>query len=170
MKKKFSKLSYQIINSGNVSILSRIKDSLKLIKDDFLLCYGDTITDININKLITHHKQRPNSVTISSYPITIPFGVMGIDKDQVKSFDEKPILSDVMNIGYYYFTKKFHKIILKQSDLVGLINTLIKKKQLTCYEHDGIHITINTIAELEYANKKCYKNIQVKNFGIKKQY
>ena len=108
MKKKFNKLAYQIINSGNVSILSRIKDSLKVIKDDFLLCYGDTITDININKLIAHHKQRSNSVTISSYPITIPFGVMGIDKDQVKSFDEKPILSDVMNIGYYYFTKKFH--------------------------------------------------------------
>jgi len=157
MKKKFNKLSYQIINSGNVSILSRIKDSLKVIKDDFLLCYGDTITDININKLITHHKHRPNSVTISSYPITIPFGVMRIDKNQVKSFDEKPILSDVMNIGYYYFTKKFHKIILKQKDLVGLINTLIKNKQLTCYEHNGIHITINTIAELEYANKNVTK-------------
>ena len=62
-----------------------------------------------------------------------------------------------MNIGYYYFAKKFHKIILKQRDLVGLINTLIKNKQLTCYEHDGIHITINTIAELEYANRNVTK-------------
>ena len=32
-----------------------------------------------------------------------------------------------------------------------------KNKKLKCYKHSGIHITINTIAELEYANKDIKK-------------
>lgn len=157
MKNQFNKLSYQIVNSGNVSILKRIKDSLKVINNDFLLCYGDTITDINIQKLIKHHKKHSNLVTISSYPITIPFGVMKTKNNFVYSFDEKPVLEDVMNIGYYYFSKESHKIILKKKDLVDLIKELIKKKKLTCYNHKGIHITINTVTELEYAHKNISK-------------
>lgn len=157
MRKDFKKLSYTIINSGDVSILKRIKDSLKVIKGDFLLCYGDTITDISIQKLISHHKRHSNLVTISSYPITIPFGVMSIKNGHVRSFNEKPILDDVMNIGYYYFSEQSHKIILKHKDLVGLIKSLIKNKKLVCYHHKGIHITINTVAELEYAHKNISK-------------
>ena len=41
-----------MVNSGNVDIIKRLKDSSKLIKRDFFVCYGDTYVDINLKKYI----------------------------------------------------------------------------------------------------------------------
>ena len=88
----------------------------------------------------------------------IPFGVMDVDKNNnVRSFTEKPILKNVMNIGYYYFNKQDHKTIEKNAGIIDLLNSLIKNKRLKCYKHNGIHITINTLAELEAANENIKK-------------
>ena len=158
MKNKFNSLNYKIVDSGNVDILARIKGCLQYIKGDFLLCYGDTISDINFSKLNQYHFVDPSSVTVSSFPISIPFGVMNLDKNSyVNSFTEKPTLDSVINIGYFYFTKKSHELIFKHKSLVNVLNDLINKKKLKCYNHQGIHITINTIAELEYANQNITK-------------
>ena len=158
MINNFSKLNYKIVNSGDVGILERIKDSIKYVKDDFLLCYGDTISNINIDELINFHNTKESSVTISSYPITIPFGVMSVNDDNiVESFNEKPRLESVMNIGYFYFPKNKFSQFNNCADLLDVINNLIDKKLLRCFEHNNIHITINTISELEYAEKNIKK-------------
>ncbi len=158
MKKEFKNLKYKIVNSGNASILKRIKDCLSFIPEDFFLCYGDTISDINLKKIEKNHREEPFYATITSYPINIPFGVMKINKKGiVNSFVEKPILNEVMNIGYFYFTKETHKIIKQNKSLIEVIKYLIKLKKLKSYMHKGIHITINTVAELEYANKNITK-------------
>ena len=154
MSDNFPFIDYIIVDSGDVSILKRIKDSLKYINNDFILSYGDTISNIDLNKLIKFHKKKSNSVTITSYPISIPFGVMKISKTKVvQSFEEKPTLDKVMNIGYYYFPNNQFNIIKKGKSMINIINSLISKKLLRCYEHKRIHITINTISELEYAEK-----------------
>ncbi|MAR78452.1 MAG: hypothetical protein CMD43_05890 [Gammaproteobacteria bacterium] len=157
MNINFNNLNYRIVNSGNVDIISRVKDSLKYINDDFILCYGDTISDIDINDLIKHHSEHNNLNVISSYPIKIPFGVMKLDRNIVNEFTEKPVLNDVMNIGYYYFNSSSFDIINNESSLIDVINKLISKKLLTCYQHQGIHITVNTLAELETANNNIKK-------------
>ena len=83
---------------------------------------------------------------------------MGVNKDNyVTSFIEKPVLESVMNIGYFYFTKKYHHLFFKYNSFVKVLSYLAKNKKLKCYKHSGIHITINTIAELEYANKDIKK-------------
>ncbi len=150
----FPSLNYKIVNSGNVAILDRIKDCLQYIEGDFILNYGDTLSNINIEKLIEFHNKKSSHVTITSFPITIPFGVMQLNQNGiVKDFQEKPTLQEVMNIGYYYFTTASHDKIKKSNDLVKLIKSLIKSNQLKCYQHKGLHITINTVSELEYAQK-----------------
>ena len=86
------------------------------------------------------------------------FGVMTIDENNfVKEFEEKPILNEVMNIGYYYLSSKHNSFINEQKNLLSLIDVLIKNSQLKCYQHNGIHITINTIAELNYAEDNIEK-------------
>ena len=154
MENNFSNIKYRIIDSGDVDILKRIKDCVEYINNDFILCYGDTISNIDIKKLIDFHKIQSESVTITSYPITIPFGVMMLNKEKVvESFDEKPRLQHVMNIGYYYFPKSKFEIIINSDNLINVINKLIEQKLLRCFEHNKIHITINTLSELEYAEK-----------------
>lgn len=148
-------LDYKLVDSG---ILIRVKDCIKNINSDFLLCYGDTISDINLTELVKFHKKNINSVTISSFPIMIPFGVMEVDENNnVKSFNEKPILQNVMNIGYYYFNKEDYGMIDRNNGIIELLNLLIKSQSLKCYKHNGIHITINTLAELEIANENIKK-------------
>ena len=158
MFKNFSKIDYCIINSGDVSIIDRIKDCISNVPQDFILCYGDTICDINITKLIDFHDKKPEGVTITSYPISIPFGVLKTGpKDIVLKFEEKPILDEVMNIGYCIFSKDNFSIFKTSDSLVDVFNTLILKSKLRCYKHTNIHITINTISELEYAEENIKK-------------
>ena len=159
MKDRFKKLNYKIINSGDTDILTRIRDSIKYSDNDFILSYGDTISNINLNKLVDYSSQYPKCAIVTTFPITIPFGVMEVDKNNlVKSFIEKPTLNSVMNIGYFYFSKKHHNLFFKYNNFIEVLSSLIKKNSLISYQHSGIHITVNTIAELEYANNNI-KNI-----------
>ena len=158
MNNNFAELDYDIINSGDSDIITRIRDSIKNIDNDFILSYGDTISNINLTKLMNYHHKNPETVTVTSFPITIPFGVMDVNKDDyVTSFTEKPTLKSVMNIGYFFFTKKYHHLFFKHNSFIEVLSYLVKNKKLKCYKHSGIHITINTIAELEYANKDIKK-------------
>tara|TARA_B100000609_G_scaffold196759_2_gene192686 strand:+ start:232 stop:951 length:720 start_codon:yes stop_codon:yes gene_type:complete len=154
MKNNFKSLNYKIIDSGNVDILTRIKDSIKQTSKDIIVCYGDTISNVNIDNLIDFYGNINDKVVISSFPITIPFGVMEIDKkSNVMSFKEKPILREVMNIGYYYIPRNLHKYVLKQKDMLSMLANLTKHKKLRCFKHDGIHITVNTLNELSNAEQ-----------------
>jgi len=159
MHDKFYSLDYKIINSGNVEIIQRIRDIIdNAVNTDIILCYGDTISDVNLNKLEKFHYQDLNSITVTSYPINIPFGVMNIDKNSiVESFVEKPVLDDVMNIGYFYISQSLFKNFYKYNSFKDVLVNLANKKQLKCYQHKGIHITVNTITELEHANENIKK-------------
>ena len=158
MASEFKELDYKIVNSGDTDILSRVKACIEHISTDTILCYGDTISNINIDQFINFHHDNPENITISSYPIEIPFGVMTVDENNyVKKFEEKPVLSEVMNIGYYYLPNKFRAHMMEQKDLLSYIDFLITNSQLKCYQHKGIHITINTISELNYAEDNVEK-------------
>jgi glucose-1-phosphate cytidylyltransferase len=88
-KLKMNDLDYKLVDSGDTGILARVKDCIKNINSDFLLCYGDTISHINLAELVKFHKKNINSVTISSFPIMIPFGVMEVDKNNnIRSFHD----------------------------------------------------------------------------------
>ena len=158
MNKEFHSLNYKIVDSGDTDILSRVKACMTHVTGDVILSYGDTISDINIDKFINFHESSSSLTTISSYPIKIPFGVMTIDDNNiVKKFDEKPILNEVMNIGYYYLPFKNNRYMNDKKDLLSYIDFLIKNSLLKCYKHEGIHITINTIAELNDAEDNIEK-------------
>jgi glucose-1-phosphate cytidylyltransferase len=158
MKKCFRNICYKIVDSGDASIIKRLQDVTDIHKDNFILCYGDTISNVNIQKLISFHKKHPENIVMTSYPIKIPFGVLTIDNNKtVYSFHEKPILKEVMNIGYYYVPSMFIESIHKHTNFVNFIESTIKKKVLKCYEHKKLHITINTLAELENARENIKK-------------
>ena len=57
------------------------------------------------------------------------------------------------NVGYFLFSSNNFKFLKKFKKFEKLIEYLAKKRLLTTYKHDGKHITINTLAELEKAKK-----------------
>ena len=152
--RKYKSIDAKIINSGKVDILQRILDCKRMIGNDFMICYGDTIANVNIKKLYAFHKSHSKIATVCSYQLKQNFGIIEKnDEKLVISFHEKPEYPGSINIGYFIFNKKIFRHIHSANNWLDLINILIEKKQLFSYEHDGIHITINTLNELALAEK-----------------
>ena len=84
----------------------------KYINSDFLVLYGDTISDIDINELIHCHQSKNKPITMTVWPLQIQFGLANIDKEgKVLSFQEKPILDKWINIGYFYIKYDVFEVI-----------------------------------------------------------
>ena len=154
----FSHLNIKTIDSGNVDILTRIRDSKYLLKDNFLLCYGDTLADIKVEELFNFHFQHSGSVTISSYQLHSQFGILKLgEKGLVKKFMEKPKLNEWINIGYMVIDKNI--IDNRQESFVKFIADLADSGLLYSFKHKGLHITVNTLSELKQAE------IDIKSFN-----
>lgn len=147
-------LDIEIVDSGDVDIIERIQDAVEFIPGDFIMCYGDTLSDVNLFKLIEFHHKHEGNVTITSYPLQSPFGILDIDESgKILSFAEKPILDKWINIGYFYFSRECIKYINKSKNFVDFLLGRTNKGDIFSFKHKGIHITVNTITELREAEE-----------------
>ncbi|MFC2117183.1 NDP-sugar synthase [Bacteroidota bacterium] len=155
---KYSGCDYKTIDSGNVDIIKRIQDASQYIQNDFMILYGDTLSNVNYNKLLEFHKSNKQPATMTVWPLQSQFGVVDIAEDgKVLNFHEKPILDKWINIGYFCFRKEMIEDLFKHSSYATWIKTLAAKEMLNAYKHKGIHITVNTIKELADAEKNVDK-------------
>tara|TARA_B110000014_G_C19967885_1_gene501003 strand:- start:48 stop:761 length:714 start_codon:yes stop_codon:yes gene_type:complete len=143
----------KIINSGvNNDIIKRVQSVIKYSKNDLLICYGDTLADINIGQLYKFHVKNKYPATICSYEMKSNFGILQIDKkNNVKNYKEKPSLNVWFNIGYIIINKSIYKNVFRFKKFEDLLHSLVKKSKVKSYKHKGLHITINTVKELEEA-------------------
>jgi glucose-1-phosphate cytidylyltransferase len=141
-----------IIDSGDVDIMKRIKDSSSMLNSDFLVCYGDTLADVNIKSLYEFHNSHNGLVSMTAFPMSSSFGVIDIDKNgRVKEYREKPILNHWMNIGYMLFSIDALDCINSFSNFVEFLLHLVSVNKLYSFRHRGLHITVNTVKELQDA-------------------
>ena len=115
-----------------------IKQAGKFIKDkSFFVINGDTITDIDLKKLL----KKPNS--IAAIELRTKFGIMETKDDKVTRFREKKEISDVwMNAGIYHLQRKVLNDLPKKGD--------IEKTVFPDYAKKGI---LNTV---KFKNTKWY--------------
>ena len=81
--------------------------------EDFFIVYGDNLTDINYQKIFTHHQEKNTLVTIASYSEEYPEqkGIIEYDDNlRIARFVEKPkpgeTSSNYANAGIYVLNKK----------------------------------------------------------------
>jgi len=147
-------LEIEFVDSGDVDIMKRLQDAIEFISDDFIMCYGDTLADVDLFQLIKFHRNHQGSITVTSYPLRSQFGILETDASgKIMSFVEKPVLDEWINIGYFYFSKESIKHIEKGVTFVDFLNEMIDKEKIFGYRHTGAHITVNTITELREAEK-----------------
>ena len=144
-----------IVDSGDADIIERIRSCAKLIKSDgFLVLYGDTLSDINIKKLLQFHFKHKGLATVTLWPLRSPFGVMEIsEQGYVESYLEKPILDKWINIGFFYFSSELIPKMERFEKFEFFIEYLVKKRELYAFKHTGKHITVNTQQELNEAEQ-----------------
>ena len=144
--------SVSIIDTGDVTeTAGRIKRLRHLLDgDDFLVTYGDGVSDININKVIDFHKSHGKCATMCVTSPTTRFGSPTISSNGlVTSFAEKPNLSDQkINIGYFVFKPKFLDYIESDSDSLAMLDSVARSGQLMSYMHDGFWRCMDTLADM----------------------
>jgi glucose-1-phosphate cytidylyltransferase len=159
LKNKFQNLKYDVVNSGNANIINRLKDVYKNKNENTIICYGDTLANINIKKYFKFIKKHKNKIILTVYRPEVKFGIVELgQKNVVKNFREKPKLNIWINIGYIYMPKIMINNLKKSKDFVKFLKKEIKKNNVVFFKHSDLHITVNTLSELDEAKKN------IKNF------
>tara|TARA_A100001015_G_C14907443_1_gene678942 strand:+ start:204 stop:890 length:687 start_codon:yes stop_codon:yes gene_type:complete len=159
IKESFSDLNINFFNDGDVDIIERIRSMVKKdSSEDILILYGDTISDVNINKLLDFSKKNRNHSILTVWPLQTNFGVVEInDNSEITAFKEKPRLDKFINIGYFILRKELFKYLNKYDNYADFLTFCGNNRHLKAFVHDGEHFTVNNIVELEQAEKNLNK-------------
>lgn len=149
-------LDITYVDSGeDANILKRIEDCKNITSKRFFICYGDTIANVNLNKLLDLHYMNKALVTLTVFQTQSPFGlVFSESSGLVQEFKEKPMLPYWMNIGYMVFEKKALDLVKKGQTFVQFLNKLISMNKLYSFKHNGLHYTFNTESERQRVEKQ----------------
>jgi len=139
---------------------------LKVIKklsiNNFIVSYGDAVGNINLKKVLKLHIRSRCYATGVGMIMRSQYGHYTINKNKlVIEINEKPIIKDLVNIGYFFFKKEsiqyFYKY--KKLDLEnGIIKKLIKKEKVQIYEHKKFWKSVDTLKDLIELRKFLKKN------------
>ncbi len=144
-----------VVDTGlNTMTGGRVKRVKDYIGDEpFLLTYGDGVSDVNIDELVSFHKEHGKLVTVSAYNVGQRFGVLNIDKTgKITDFREKANNDGGMiNIGFMVCQPEFIDYI--EGDQTVLEKTPMeraaKEGQLMAYRHEGFWQCMDTVREKE---------------------
>jgi len=91
----------------------RVKKMKSYIGDETcLLTYGDGVSNVDLDQLITFHKSHGKMVTITAVHPGARFGELEMEEEQVTSFREKPQTGQGwINGGYFVIEPEFFDLI-----------------------------------------------------------
>ena len=159
IKEYFNKLDstswdIQLVDTGLDTLtggrLKRIQDH---IDDTFCVTYGDGLSDIDISRLISFHKEKNILATLTAIHPPERFGVLNLSGDYVMEFHEKHSGVDSwINGGFFVFEPGIFDYL--QDDLTILektpLETLAKEKKLAAFKHNGFWYPMDTQRDKKY--------------------
>jgi glucose-1-phosphate cytidylyltransferase len=123
-----------------------------------MLTYGDGVANVDINALLTFHKNSGKLATVTAVQMSGRFGALKIsDKNIITSFMEKPFGEENwINGGFFvceskvfdYIVPKDNKIIFEKDPL----ENLAKDGQLSAYKHKGFWQAMDSLREKNELN------------------
>lgn len=133
------------LNSMTGGRVKRLKPIIG--NEPFLLTYGDGLSNININELISFHRSHGKMITVSAVHPTARFGELNIDIDRVTSFKEKPQTNEGwVNGGYFVIEPAFFDLIDDDSSVLEKepLEKAAELGQLMAYRHHGFWQPMDT--------------------------
>jgi glucose-1-phosphate cytidylyltransferase len=157
---------YKIIfaeTGENTPTAERIKMVSEYLDEDlFMLTYGDGVSDIDINKLVSFHKKQEKRfktpVTISAVHPSSKYGKIQSNKDNIiEKFSEKPVLQDYINGGFMVFNKYGLDYLKNGEMLEKSLIRMTKAGKLSQYQHNGFWHSVDTMKDVGNLNN-LWKN------------
>jgi glucose-1-phosphate cytidylyltransferase len=131
----------------------RIKRARKYIGNKpFMLTYGDGVSDVNINELITSHKAKGKVLTVTAYKPKGRFGSLHIGTDDtVDSFTEKPTGADTwINAGFFVCEPEIFDYIPDDDNCIFEkfpMENLAKDGKMQAFKHPGFWRPMDTLRD-----------------------
>jgi glucose-1-phosphate cytidylyltransferase len=126
--------------------IKRVKDYID--GDEFMLTYGDWVSDVDINKLLEFHKSHGKLATLTAIQPEWKFGRLGLDWDQINEFAEKKDNEDSWINGWFMVLNK--KVIdYIAGDTMPFekapLENIAKDWQLMAYKHTWFWFAMDTL-------------------------
>ena len=166
IKKYFTKKGNSKLNLVDTGLKTLTGGRLLRLKkyfkpgENFMLTYGDGISNQNIKKLYNFHKKNKKIATMTIVRPPVRFGEVEINKNLVTRFKEKPqSTKGWINGGFFVFNYKIFEFIKNDQTMLERepMERLLKKKQLLAFKHKGFWQCMDTLREKNYINN-LYKN------------
>ena len=148
---KNSELKITLVDTGlETSTGGRIKKLKDILDDEFMLTYGDGLSNVNVNELLDHHRRFGKIATVTAVRPPARFGTIEISNGIVTKFAEKdPQDAGWINGGFFCLNKKVCDYI---SDFTTSfesepLNDLVEIQELTAYEHQGWWQPMDTLRD-----------------------
>lgn len=119
---------------------------------NFMLTYGDGISNQNIKRLVKFHLQHKKIATMTVVRPPVRFGEVTLKNKKVIKFKEKPqIKSSWINGGFFVFTKKIFDYLKKYDEMLEKrpLEKLSKEKELMAFMHNGFWQCMDTQRDKE---------------------
>jgi len=147
-------------NSLTGGRLLRLRNHL-IHEEEFLVTYGDGLTDLDLNKLINFHHKHKKIATVTAVNPPVRFGELELKGNLVKNFSEKrQIKNSWISGGFFIFKKDIFKY-LKNSQTVLETNPMIKltiTKNLRAFQHKGFWQCMDTLREKKLLDELWRQN------------
>jgi NDP-sugar pyrophosphorylase family protein len=116
---------------------------------------GDELLDVDLNALLSRHRERRPAATITLAPLRSQFGVVDLDDDDVVTgFREAPRLPYWVNVGLYVLDEEALEQLPERGDHeTTTFPLLAARRRLHGYRHLGTWLTVNTPKELRMAEE-----------------
>jgi len=148
---KNDNLNIEVIDTGvEVSTGGRIKYLEDQLDEEFMLTYGDGLSNVNLNDLISHHKKYNKIATVTAVRPPARFGAISISNGIVTRFAEKDTQdTSWINGGFFCLNKKICSFI---QDMItpfenGPLNEVVSIEQLSAFEHHGWWQPMDTLRD-----------------------
>ena len=142
-----------VIDTGtDTNTGGRIARLKGIVNEDFLLTYGDGISDIDISSLVKKHKEHNNYVTLTAVQPPARFGALNLEGDLVVGFEEKPKGDGAwVNGGFFVLTPKIFDYLGGDSSSfeIDALPKVADAGKLGAYKHSGYWQPVDTIRDLQ---------------------
>ena len=144
----------QLIDTGLDTMtggrLKRIQDK---IDNTFCVTYGDGLSDVNLNNLVTFHKEKKSLATLTAIHPPERFGVLNLSGDYVTEFHEKHTgESSWINGGFFVFEPEIFDYLQNDSTVLekAPLETLAKEQKLSAFKHNGFWHPMDTLRDKKH--------------------
>lgn len=136
---------------------ARIKRAARHIDSErFMLTYGDGIADIDLRALLEFHEASGAVGTFTGVRMPSRFGAVRTDaQGKILSWEEKPVLDEYINCGFFVFKREFLDYLSEDEDCdleKEPLERLAAAGQLSMYPHPGQWQCMDTLRDSQKLN------------------